>query len=261
MRSGTRSRVVSALATIGCICTTVLLCPVLSLSSEKSRNKIICREDLSLKKRSELATKLRAITGWSQLSFDVDGVLQTGAQIEGGSKSAQELLDKALAGPNIVIIEDASNHADIVFCRVVSGRWKTQATSMPPAYVVQIDFADFDHLLGDTAALNAFDVGWSVLHEIDHVVSDASDPQQPGGPGECEDHINQMRRECKLPERADYFFAYMPHAEESDFPTRFVRIAFELRDETGNRRHRYWVTWDAALVGGLRDQNQIAKAR
>jgi hypothetical protein len=261
VRSGTRSRVVSAPATIGCICAALLLCPATLLSSEKAPSKIICREELSASKRTELEKKLRASTGWPQLAFDSAGALHSGDQVAGGSKTARELLGKALSGPNVVILEDASNRADVVFCRVIPGRFTSNAASMPPAFVVQIDFADFDHLMGDAAALSAFDVGWGLLHEIDHVVNDSLDAEVAGHTGECELHINQMRRECNLPERADYFFNYLPHAEEGPFLTKFVRLAFEWRTTPTGRRRRYWVTWDAALVGGLLDQNQIATVR
>jgi len=154
----------------------------------------VCREELSLARRVELSDKLRAITGWPDLKFDESGTLQLGsARAIGGSQSARDLLDKAISGDNVLIIEDASKRQDVVFCRVIPGRWKNSAVSNPPAYIVLIDFADFDHLMGDTEALKAFDVGWGFLHEIDHVINDSSDRATVGIAGDCEDHINLMR--------------------------------------------------------------------
>ena len=127
---------------------------------------------------------------------------------------------------------------------------------MPPTFVVLIDFADFDHVMGDKAALKAFDPAWALLHEIDHVVNDSSDSDS--GPGECEDHINTMRRECNLPFRSDYYFTYFLSTNQADFQTRFVRMAFDQEERVGNKRRRYWVVWDATLVGGLPPQ-EIAR--
>jgi len=222
----------------------------------------VCREELSLARRVELSDKLRAITGWPDLKFDESGTLQLGsARAIGGSQSARDLLDKAISGDNVLIIEDASKRQDVVFCRVIPGRWKNSAVSNPPAYIVLIDFADFDHLMGDTEALKAFDVGWGFLHEIDHVINDSSDPATVGIAGDCEDHINLMRRECNLPVRSDYFFSFFPHAEESPFRTRLVRLAFDHDDVMSAKHRRYWLIWDATVVGGLNMREQVAELR
>ncbi|MCA1615561.1 MAG: hypothetical protein LC800_15965 [Acidobacteria bacterium] len=115
--------------------------------------------------------------------------------------------------------------------------------------------------MGDKAARAAFDVGWGVLHEIDHVVNNTADSTGVGAVGECEDSINRMRRERGLAERAEYLFTYLPGSEDSDFKTRYVRLAFERRGEK-DKRKRHWLYWEAALVGGLPAlPNQLAAAR
>src|SRR5262249_33704248 len=146
-----------------------------------------------------------------------------------------------------------------VFSRVVPGRLKHHASALPETFVVLIDFADFDRLLGDDAALRAFDVGWAFLHELDHVVNDLSDSASPTETGDCESHINLMRRELDLPIRADYYYALFPDSERSEFRTRLARLAFDQTDATTKKRHRYWVMWDASVVGGV--NSQIAAAR
>ena len=109
-------------------------------------------------------------------------------------------------------------------------------------------------------ALAAFNVGWSLLHEIDHAVNDSADSEVVGHAGECEDHINQMRRECHLPARLDYFFTFFPNSDQSDFRTRLVRLAFD--QEEGSKKHRrFWVIWDAIQVGGLDSSRQMAALR
>ena len=112
--------------------------------------------------------------------------------------------------------------------------------------------------MGDKAALAAFNVGWGVLHEIEHVTHDSVDPGKLGEAGECEELINRMRRECGLAERADYYFTFAPGAMESAFMTKFVRIAFDLEHPETNKKERHWLIWDARLVGGLDEQRLLA---
>lgn len=212
-----------------------------------------------MSRRAELAGKLRLITGWQNLGFDDNGALRLNeTKVGGGSQTARELLTAAVSGKNVIVLEDASNHNDVVFCRVIEGKWKRNAAAKPPVYIVLIDFADFSHLTGDAAALAAFNVGWGVLHELDHVVRDSSDAEKNGETGECEDNINRMRRECGLPERADYYFSFLPAAARSDFKTKLVRLPFNAYHAETNKMKRYWLVWDATLVGGLEEQQRLA---
>ena len=252
MRFRTQGRIVSALGRVGFLCLALLACPLPLISSVVTPARIICRAELSLNKREGLAARLRVITGWPELKFDERGVLRLGSSdANQGSQTARNLLRQIQAGRSVIILEDASNRQDVVFCRVVPGRWKNHVSEMPPTFVVLIDFSDFDHLMGDRDALRSFDAGWGLLHEIDQVVNDSEDAETASEAGECEDHINLMRRECNLPLRTDYFFTYLPYALQSDFKTRFVRLAFDQKDPIKAKQRRYWVVWDATLVGGL----------
>ena len=244
-----------------CLWILLFLCLPLVADPGKRQTRIICRDELSQTRRAELANKLRTITGWRELEFDKSGSLRTGESAAvGGSDTARNLLSKALSGTNIVFLEDASNRADVVFCKVIPGRWKDSSQG-PPVHIVLIDFADFDHLMGDRLALSAFDPAWGLLHEIDHVIESSADSDKLGRAGHCEDHINQMRRELGLPERSEYFFTFFPHTEESGFSTRYVRLAFDQKDASLRKHRRYWLIWDATLVGGLNDTKQIAELR
>src|SRR5687767_6313878 len=250
VRRETQRRVVSALVRICFLCITLLVCLSEPLVAKDSRHRIICREQLPAARREILAEKLRGITNLP-VSFDENGALRVAdTSGGGGSQTARSLISKALAGSNVIVLEDASGRQDVVFSQVVSAKWKHHTSKVPPAFVVLIDFADFDHLLGDEAALKAFDVGWAFLHELDHVVNDSLDATDAEQTGECEAHINLMRRECNLPLRANYFFTYLPLTQR-DFRARFVRLAFEHTDAVTNKHRRYWVMWDAGLVGGL----------
>jgi hypothetical protein len=238
----------------------LLLAP-LNLLADQNHSNVVCREELSPARREELATKLRKITGFSDLKFDDAGILRQGSGGPvGGSPSARELIVNAIHGRNVVVIEDVSHRSDVAFCRVIPGKWKRNANGSPPVFVVQIDFADFEQIVGDEQALEAFNVGWGLLHELDHVVNDDADATSLGETGECEARINEMRRECNLPQRADYFSTLLPLAAESAFMTRFVRLAFEQQQPPANKKKRYWVIWDANVIGGL-EGNQIAALR
>ncbi len=245
-----------------CLIALPVFANALPIKAEQTSSNILSRPELAPSRRSELADKLRVITGWPDLGFDQNGALRLGrAQSSGGSQTARDLLGAAVAGKNVLILEDASNRSDVVFCRVNPGRWKKDAAQRPPAYVILIDFADFSHITGDRAALAAFNVGWGLLHEIDHVVHDSVDPVREGSVGECEDLINRMRRECGLAERAEYHFTFIPGTTGTAYSTRFVRMAFERRLPEVNKKKRYWLVWDASLVGGLDEHNQIATVR
>jgi hypothetical protein len=208
-----------------------------------------------------LAGKLRAITGWSQLDFDEEGRLRTGDATEarGGSAEARALLAAAADGRALMLLEDASNRADVIFARVNPGRWTKDGAQKPPVYVILVDFADFSHITGDEAARAAFNEGWAVLHEIAHVVHDSADAEEGADePGACETLINRMRRECGLAERAEYFFDFFPGQQRTAFTTRFVRLAFDLQAPQKKKKKRYWLMWDASLVGGIEASKQIA---
>lgn len=262
MRARPRRIIVSIVVRTFALAIMFLVCCVAQLAAEKHQGNIIFRAEVSTAARDDLANRLRVITGWPSLKFDRDGRLRVGVTAPvGGSSTARGLISKALSADTILILEDASNRSDVVFSRVVSGRWKDEAPVKLPVFVVLIDFADFDHLMGDRPARDAFNVGWGVLHEIDHVVNDSVDSEALGRAGECEDHINQMRRECHLPVRSDYFFTFFPRTEESDFKTKFVRLAFDQEDARANKHRRYWLIWDATQVGGLPESKQIATLR
>lgn len=246
----------------GCLLGLLLLCCPLPSKADQPAPRVLLRPELALNRRAELVEKLRRITGWAGLDFDGDGALQvSGVSSAGGSRMARELLAAANAGRNLILIEDASGRQDVVFCRVVEGRWKTDAENKPPVFVVLVDFTDFSHVMGDKAALAAFNVGWGVLHEIEHVVNDSVDPASAGEAGQCEAFINRMRRECDLAERAEYFFTHFPGSLPDGLSTRYVRLPFDRQDPETKKKRRYWVMWDAMLVGGLPEEKEIAGMR
>jgi hypothetical protein len=239
------SRVVaSPVFLILCFCAS----PILASTSDK----LIVRDSVSPAQREELTSRLQRITGWTTLTFNNDGALQANPkEITGGSKIARELLSTALDGKHTILFEDASSRKDVVFCRVVSGKLLPEILPNEDVHVIQIDFTDFRQVIGDKQALAAFDVGWAVLHEIDHVISNSDDPILDDEAGDCEGHINEMRRELGLPVRNNYYYDFLPVKNDSNLISRFVRLGFEQEGGPTEKKRRYWLIWDAAIVGGL----------
>lgn len=243
------------------LCRSLSICAVLMASSlpilADGIDNLVVRQNVSKSNREELARRLRAITGWTDLAFDNDGAMRAGHNgPRAGSQSARELLNKAFTGKRLILFEDASSRKDVVFCRVSLGTMDQVTPS--EVYIVLIDFADFRQVTGDKQALAAFDVGWAVLHEIEHVVEDSQDPQEDIA-GDCEGHINRMRRELGLPVRNSYFFSFLPIKNEGTVISRFVRLGFDQHDAASTKRKRYWLIWDAAVVGGLASDERVAR--
>lgn len=236
-----------------------------SSATAESVGRVVVRDNVPHDHRDQVINKLRKITGWTRLRFTSDGALSIeGSETVGGSASARNLLSRAISGPDAIVLEDASSRADVAFCRVVPGRWLNDNSAKSAAYVVLIDFTDFEQIVGDEEARAAFDVGWAVLHEIDHVVTNSADNDaEDNGDrlGDCEEHINRMRQELGLPQRASYFFTASTLKSDPNFNTRFVRLPFEQRDPASRRVKRYWLTWDFAAVGGFSASlNRLARS-
>ena len=244
----------------------VAWCVTLFISARATAKSVVVRDNVPHDRRDQIINKLRKITGWTRLRFTSDGALSVeGSETVGGSTSARNLISKAISGHDAIVLEDASSRADVAFCRVVPGRWLNGNSAKTPAYVVLIDFTDFEQIVGDEEARAAFDVGWAVLHEIDHVVTnseDSDDAENTGDRlGDCEDHINRMRQELGLPQRASYFFTASTLKPDPNFNTRFVRLPFEQKDPASRRVKRYWLTWDFAAVGGFSASlNRLARS-
>lgn len=237
----------------------LLFATVPALASNDSH--VVIRENVSAAKREELASKLRAITGWPSLDFDDYGALRLGSRNSNkGSQSARDLLTRAVKNERFVVIEDASSRADVAFCRVVAAKLSRDVTNKFEAFVVLIDFSDFQKVMGDSQARSAFDVGWGFLHELDHVMHDSEDAKSSLEVGDCEQHINTMRQQLGLPIRVDYFFSSLPTRSNPSLVSNFVRLRFEQRGFSNKIRH-YWLIWDAALVGGLPEERQTASIR
>lgn|GEM_PF-866294 len=213
-------------------------------------------------KQLELVLKsLREKSGFQEIHFDEDGFLKLGDQTKfiGGSASARALISAAVEAKQAIDLE-AHNYSSIVaFARLANTViYQSRATGDKiNVYPIEIDFSDFQKLFGDKKAIAAFDIGFVVLHELGHAVLGLHDSSEDSsGPGDCEEYINRIRRELNLPERQNYFAK-----------TRTTIMATSLRKveqaelyfaqagtpQQGGSPQRFAVSWDAMLVGPIRE--------
>ena len=86
-----------------CFVAAIFVCAASAASAQKS--SIVLKKSVSPVHSQELTNKLRSITGWSSLEFDLEGALTfTESRVNGGSKFARELLLKAMSGRHLIVI-------------------------------------------------------------------------------------------------------------------------------------------------------------
>jgi hypothetical protein len=159
---------------------------------------------------SRLTTSLQRITGINDLRFDERGALivEDRAGASGGSELARNLLFKALDNGNMFIIEDYSNSEAIHFGQLDEGTnfadLRQRQSAQLLIWRVRIDFVDFQRIEASPPVRAAFDEGFTLLHELLHGLG-YSDTRSVAALGECEEMLNLVRAELKLPERARYF--------------------------------------------------------
>jgi hypothetical protein len=156
-----------------------------------------------------LRESLRHKSGFAELGFDQQGALTLGNRqnIAGGSATARALLAAAVDSANLYELESHERSPEIAFARLrdMEYRISHKTGKRLNIYQAQIDFADFDRLQGPREAKASMDVGIALLHELAHGVLKLQDPPSDTDEiGECDAHVNQMRRELQLPERLYY---------------------------------------------------------
>jgi hypothetical protein len=215
---------------------------------------------LNAKQLDRLLKSLREKTGFLEMHFDEAGFLRLGDRIKivGGSATARELLVAAVDRGRAIDLENHDHSSVVAFAQL--GRsivFTSLATGTKvDVYPIEIDFSDFAHLRGDKAVLAAFDIGFVVLHELAHAVLDLHDSfSETGGPGECEDYINRIRRELALPERQNYVartfrIAYIALGKPQ--PQAELLFARTVEQEGRARTQSFNLTWEADLVGAVR---------
>lgn len=198
-----------------------------------------------------LQQSLRHKSGLVELGFDAQGALTLGdrTNIVGGSATARALLAAAVDSPNLYELESHEESPDVAFARILETADKLVGESgrRMTLFQVQLDFYDFSLLGGAREAKASFEVGFALLHELVHGVLKLQDPQgEPGQLGECDAHVNQMRRELQLPERLYYQPDIVVLKTADGRHHVFASIKFVRPNALANGK--YQLTWQATQV-------------
>lgn len=157
----------------------------------------------------QVQESLRHKSGLMDLGFDREGGLTLGDRrhVQGGSATARRLLIAAVDSGNLYQLESHPRSPEIAFAQLHESGIREIGETGKRINIsqVQVDFADFDRLEGAREAKASLDIGLVLLHELVHGVLKLQDPKgEIDQIGECDAHVNQMRRELQLPERLYY---------------------------------------------------------
>ena len=227
---------------------------------------------LNAKQLDAVLTSLRDKAGFLEMRFDENGFLTLGDQtkISGGSATARALIDAAVKMPHAVDLESHMYSAHVAFARLAKpiAYQHFSSGAKIDVFPLEIDFSDLSKLRGDHQALAAFDLGFMILHELGHAAlglrDTAGDTQ---GLGECEEMINRIRRELKLPERQTYIAQVysVPTFTPTHAATKLAELVFARAVEKQGRLQieKFNLRWEASKVGPITDLpiQSVAKNR
>jgi hypothetical protein len=224
---------------------------------------------LNAKQQAAVLKSLREKSGLLELDFDEDGFLRAGdpTHFSGGSATARALILAALESEQAFDLESHDRSSVVAFARIgapISYQSRLTGASID-VIPVEFDFADFERLRGDRQAIAAFDLGIVMLHELAHGVLRLHDVQtETDTLGECEAHINQIRRELRLPERQHYFARIFDRPGATGGGTiKQAELQFaRLVPEQGRvRREGFLLIWEAAQVGQILNEAATVRPR
>lgn len=233
----------------------------LRLSAEKNK--------LSEKERRIVIDSLREKSGFEEIGFDENGFLSLGDVVKfaGGSSIARELLMAAMNLPYAIDLESHNRSKEIAFARLDKPVHFMNISSGEKinVYPIQIDFIDFNKLRGDKEVVDSFDIGFTILHELGHAVLGLHDSiDSDSDLGECERHINSIRRELGYPVREHYLAkTYSRSLMMTESSSLVAELNFTKLVEGGGRskKQRYALTWSAHEVGPIVSESGLQAAR
>jgi hypothetical protein len=212
------------------------------------------KQRLSAQQLQIVLDSLRHKTGFLEMCFDEAGFLTLGdrARTAGGSATARALIIATVDGDQVFELESHDRSSQVSFARLAIGHIydDDRTGARIEATPVQLDFADFAQLFGNREALAAFDPGLSVLHELGHGVLRLHDAVgDTTRLGECDEHVNRMRRELEMPERQHY----SPRLKMISLAGSTYVLAELLFVRTSNEAGRakaenFYLRWDAKKV-------------
>ncbi|MGH9836443.1 MAG: hypothetical protein ACREBD_28755 [Blastocatellia bacterium] len=129
---------------------------------------------------------------------------------------------------------------------------------------MQLDFSDFAELRGEQEALAAFDLGFAILHELVHGVLGLRDAVgETKELGECDELINQMRRELNLPERQGYSARTQTVLSSPVGATSRAELVFARERAQSGRAGTEWfyLRWEAKRVASGAQSKTVATMR
>lgn len=217
---------------------------------------------LSKSERQSLETGLRAATGWADLTFNQDGKLEPRVnETNTTSMSARKLIAAVVASIDSFIIESTPKSDAIAFAQIEATADYIDSSGVKhQVWNIRIDFTDFATLRGSKEVRQAFSPTMILFHELAHGQLRLRDPVDSFDLlGECENYVNEIRRELKLPLR----LVYVPKSR-SPFPTEFTArgeqaefrfsnseyLSFDLFSVCANcRAHKLGLDYNELLVG------------
>ncbi|MBL8191688.1 MAG: hypothetical protein JNK38_26955 [Acidobacteria bacterium] len=205
---------------------------------------------LSSQQLQQVRETLSRKSGFTELGFDEQGTMTLGNRqnVVGGSATARALLIAGVDNNNLFELENHSQSDEVAFAQLYEcADWVIGETGKHmTVFRVQVDFDDFKHLSGANEAKATFDLGIALLHELTHGVLRLPDTQEIGQIGDCDAHVNQIRRELRLPER----LYYQPNITivQTNSKKRIVVAHLEFAERSGGQTTKYRLGWFPAHV-------------
>ena len=200
-----------------------------------------------------LLNGLRFCTGFMELRFEESGQLYLGdrTHLDGGSNTARELLVAAVDSQDSFIVESRRHSPTIGFAEIEATDIYIDTMRLKhDVWRVRLDFSDFVYLRGPDKAVGSFGPAFVLLHELGHGVLKKRDLlTKVDKLGECERHVNLIRRELGLPERESYqsrgFMAVSPGSSAESLQAEFT---FSMIDPQSGKKKTFYVRFDVDRV-------------
>jgi hypothetical protein len=209
---------------------------------------------LSDAQRRSLLNGLKSCTGFMELHFDESGQLSVGdrTHLTHGSNTARELLFATVESRDSFILESSTHSPTIAFAEIAGTDTYIDALNGEKRGVwrVRLDFSDFANLRGPDHAVASFTPAINLLHELGHGVLKKWDLLTSADQlGDCERHINLIRRELGLPVRETYqprgWRAVSPGNSTNSFQAEF---RFSMIDEHTHKKKTFYLAFDVDRV-------------
>ena len=162
---------------------------------------------LSAEQKNNLIASLRRITGWPQLRVDESDrlILEQVPEFVGGSVWARRVISEVFRSGNRFVVESHANSGTVNFGQLDEGTnyFDPRTNIKLDIYCVRLDFDDFKQMEATPAVRDAFDEGFTLLHELLHGLG-LHDTGVPDEIGDCEHLVNKMRADLGVPLRDQY---------------------------------------------------------